>query len=84
MVFVKINKLNPKAGQDRYDPNSSVATVSGYVDIPRGDEQALLSAVAKIGPISVGIDASHRLVQSYIDCSICLEIKHLLFFISTH
>ncbi|CAH1960193.1 unnamed protein product [Acanthoscelides obtectus] len=33
--------------------------ISGYKDIPEGDEQALAKAIALIGPVSVGVDASH-------------------------
>nr|CAH7736089.1 unnamed protein product [Callosobruchus chinensis] len=33
--------------------------VSGYIDVPKGDEKALAKAVATIGPVSVAVDASH-------------------------
>jgi cathepsin L len=49
-----------KAGLDRYDPQYCVAKVTGFVKLPQGDEQSLLNAVAMIGPISVGIDASQK------------------------
>ena len=41
------------------------ATDSGFVDIKSGDEDALALAVAAHGPISVGIDASHKSFQFY-------------------
>ncbi|TRY77892.1 hypothetical protein TCAL_06164 [Tigriopus californicus] len=43
------------------------ATVSGHVDIPTGSEADLMKAVANVGPISVGIDASHMSFHSYKD-----------------
>jgi len=41
------------------------ATVSGYVDVPSQDEDALMRASASIGPISVAIDASNYSFQLY-------------------
>ncbi|XP_054721309.1 cathepsin L-like [Uloborus diversus] len=55
------------AGTCRFKKENVGATVSGYVDIPSGDEKALLQAVATVGPVSVAIDASHFSFQLYSD-----------------
>lgn len=52
-------------GDCHYDPNNIGATCTGYVDVDQNDEDALKEAVATIGPVSVGIDASHSSFQLY-------------------
>ena len=37
--------------------------MKGFVGIPRGDEEALMEAVANIGPIPVAVDAGHSSFQ---------------------
>ncbi|XP_064117238.1 procathepsin L-like [Macrobrachium nipponense] len=83
--YIKANKgidteesypYEAKDGKCRFDPAKVGATDTGFVDLPKGNESALQNAVAKIGPISVGIDASrssfhfyHSGVYSDNDCS---------------
>lgn len=54
-----------KDGRCRFKKGSVGATDTGYVDIPSGDEDALMKAIATVGPISVAIDASHNSFQLY-------------------
>nr|ABB91778.1 cathepsin L [Hymeniacidon perlevis] len=49
----------------RFKASDVGATCTGYVDIKREDENALMQAVEKIGPVSVAIDASHSSFQLY-------------------
>jgi len=43
-----------------FDPSNVGATVTGFVDIPSDDEDALKSALATQGPCSVGIQADNE------------------------
>ena len=49
----------------RFKRSEVGATDSGFVDIKSGDEEELINAIASIGPISVGIDASSIAFQFY-------------------
>ncbi|KAM3825202.1 cathepsin K [Vipera latastei] len=58
----------PYIGQDEncmYNPTGKAAKCRGYREIPEGNERALKRAVARIGPVSVGIDASLSSFQFY-------------------
>lgn len=52
-------------GQCRFKPDSIGATCTGFVDVTQFDEDALKEAVATVGPVSVGIDASQVSFQLY-------------------
>jgi len=51
--------------QCRFKKDSIGATDTGFSDITTKDENALQSAVATVGPISVAIDAGHASFQLY-------------------
>ena len=48
-----------------YNQQYNVASDTGFVDIPSGDENALKVAVATVGPVSVAIDATKPSFMSY-------------------
>ncbi|XP_076450120.1 cathepsin L-like peptidase [Babylonia areolata] len=54
-----------REGRCRFSRANVGATDTGYVDIRRGSESDLQSAVATVGPIAVTIDASKRSFQLY-------------------
>jgi len=58
----------PYTGRDgkcHFSKDNIGATDTGFVDVKSGDEGALKTAVATVGPISVAIDASHFSFQFY-------------------
>ncbi|XP_061426793.1 LOW QUALITY PROTEIN: procathepsin L-like [Lethenteron reissneri] len=54
-----------KDGVCKYNPKNKAAEDTGFMDIPNGNEGALKNAVASVGPVSVGIDASLESFQLY-------------------
>ncbi|XP_066538545.1 cathepsin K [Hoplias malabaricus] len=58
----------PYVGQDEqcaYNKSGKAAACRGYKEVQKGSERALTSAVAKVGPVSVGIDAFQPTFQFY-------------------
>ncbi|XP_035792316.1 cathepsin L1-like isoform X1 [Anopheles albimanus] len=56
-----------KEGPCAYNPNAIGARIKGYVAIPSGDENALMKAVATVGPISIVVDSRHHTFKHYGD-----------------
>jgi len=52
-------------GYCNYNAANSAATISGFQDLPSGNEATLQQAVATAGPVSVAIDASQNSFQFY-------------------
>ena len=48
-----------------YNKKNFGASDVGLVDIPEGSEEALMQAIATVGPVSIAIDASHDTFQFY-------------------
>jgi len=49
----------------RFRSSDVGATDVGFTDIAQGDEDALMKAIATVGPVSVAIDAAHPSFQMY-------------------
>ena len=73
-TYIKVNKgidtevSYPYHAQDekcRFKAANVGATETGFTDIDSGDENALATAIATVGPISVAIDASQDSFQFY-------------------
>jgi cathepsin L len=65
---IELEKEYPYTAEDgtcKYKPSKKAAEDTGFVDITTGDEMALATAIATVGPISVAIDASQDSFQLY-------------------
>ncbi|XP_058019624.1 procathepsin L-like [Ahaetulla prasina] len=66
---INSEKSYPYDGEDgqtcRYDPEESITRCNSYGQIMDEDEKGLQEAVAKIGPVSVGIDARSSKFKYY-------------------
>lgn len=62
-VMTKYFMIHFQNGICNYDPSKAVASVTGSTAVTSGDEDALMDAVATVGPISVAIDANHKSFQ---------------------
>lgn len=49
----------------RYNSSGMAAQIKGYKEVPKGNERALAVALFKVGPVSVGIDATQPTFQFY-------------------
>lgn len=64
-------------GHCHYKAENEGATDAGFIDIEKGDEDALKMASASVGPISVAIDASHTSFQVHTKSFIATSISSL-------
>lgn len=66
---IEIEETYPYQGNDnlgcRYNSSNSVGSPSTYVFVSAGNETLLKNVVAEVGPVAVGIDASHESFFSY-------------------
>ncbi|XP_054166569.1 procathepsin L-like [Oppia nitens] len=56
-----------RVGRCNYRQKYSGASITGYVNVTEGDESALQEAVATVGPVTIGIDASASGFRFYLD-----------------
>jgi len=58
-------RYTARQGRCRFNRGQVVATVSGFHDTPAGSENDLTNALARVGPVSVAIDASASTFRRY-------------------
>lgn len=64
-VSYPYNSLHPVVGKCRYKKANVGATCTGYVDLTKGNETSLQCAIANVGPIAAGVDASSQAFRMY-------------------
>ena len=64
-ILCQCNHFSLQDGICQYTSSLGKVGDTGYKDIESGSEDALLNAVATVGPISVAMDASHLSFQVY-------------------
>ncbi|KAJ8935479.1 hypothetical protein NQ314_012771 [Rhamnusium bicolor] len=71
-----------KNGTCRYEVSANVTSTKGYGNIATGNEEHLKAAIATVGPIAVGMDASAKVIIFYEKGvyynSLCTNIEELL------
>jgi len=58
LFFSRCSKYEGIGGTCRFTEDAVGATITSFNQVNSGDEQALMQAVATVGPVSVGVDAS--------------------------
>ncbi|PFX14979.1 Cathepsin L [Stylophora pistillata] len=64
---LQMNHLGDMDEKCKYNASSVGVDDTGFVDVKHGNEDALKSAVATVGPVSVAIDAAHTSFKHYKD-----------------
>ena len=73
-----------RTGSCHFDASKGGASITGWTDVPAGDEAALLDAVATVGPVSIGVDAAigwqlyHGGIMHPILCSVRVPPRSLV------
>ena len=64
-LALKVNVYFQDDTNCNFNKSEVAASLTGYVKVTRGDEEALKQAVATVGPVSIGVDANHDSFMHY-------------------